>query len=44
MLVLMLDLRFKNLQIIANFVGFELIMEIVIEYDCKILLPLLLTM
>jgi hypothetical protein len=34
----MLDPCFKSLQIIANFVGFESTMEIVIEFNCKVLL------
>jgi hypothetical protein len=42
MLVLMLDHHFKNLQIIIDFVGLESIVEIVVEYDYKALLPPLL--
>ncbi len=43
MLVLMLDPCFKNLQLIQNYVGLEVVMEIVVEYDRTILMPLLLT-
>jgi len=43
MLVLMLDPCFKNLRLIRNYVRLEVVMEIVIEYDCTIWMPLLLT-
>jgi hypothetical protein len=43
MLVLMLDPCFKNLQLIRNYVELEVVMEIVVEYDRTILMPLLLT-
>jgi hypothetical protein len=38
----MLDLHFKNLQIILDFVGLELVVEIVVEYDHEVLLLVLL--
>jgi hypothetical protein len=43
MLVFMLDSWFKNLQLIHDFVGIELAMQVVVEYECEILLLLLLT-
>ncbi len=42
MLVLMLGTHFKNLQIIPNFVGLESAVEFVVEYDCEVLLLVLL--
>jgi hypothetical protein len=42
MLVLMLDHHFKKLQIIIDVVGLESIVEIAIQYDYQVLLPLLL--
>jgi hypothetical protein len=42
MLVLMLDLHFKNLQFIWHYVGFELVTQVVIEYVQEIMMPLLL--
>jgi hypothetical protein len=42
MLVLMLDPCFKKLQLIQNYVTLEMVMEIVVEYDRTILMPLLL--
>lgn len=40
MLVLMPNLQFKNLQFIYDFVGFELAMQVVVEYDYEIFMPL----
>jgi hypothetical protein len=42
MLVFMLDLRFKNLQLIQHYVGLELAMQVAIEYDLEVMMPLLL--
>jgi hypothetical protein len=42
MLVLMLDHHLKKLQIIIDVVGLESIVEIAIQYDYQVLLPLLL--
>jgi hypothetical protein len=42
MFVLMLDLRFKNLQLVQHYVGLELAMQVVIEYDQGVMMPLLL--
>jgi len=39
----MLDPCFKNLQLIRNYVRLEVVMEILVEYDRTILMPLLLT-
>jgi hypothetical protein len=33
MLVFMLDPSFKNMQLIKNYVGFELAMQVVANYD-----------
>jgi hypothetical protein len=38
----MVDLHFKNLQVIIDFVGLELVVEIVAQYDYDVLLSLLL--
>jgi hypothetical protein len=43
MFVLMFDHHFKNLQIIIDFVRLESIVEILVEYDYEVLLPLLLS-
>jgi hypothetical protein len=43
MLVLILDPHFKSLQIIWDYVGVKVAMQIVIEYDHKVLILLLLT-
>jgi hypothetical protein len=42
MLVYMLDPHFKNPQLIKDYVGLELAMQVALEYDSKILMPLLL--
>jgi hypothetical protein len=42
MLVLMLDLHFKNLQFIGDYVSLKLAMQVVVEYDREVLMPLLL--
>jgi hypothetical protein len=42
MLVLMLDLHFKNLQLIWHYVGLESAMQVAIEYVQEIMMPLLL--
>jgi CO/xanthine dehydrogenase Mo-binding subunit len=42
MLVLMFDMCFKNLQFIKDYVGLELAMQVVVDYDQEILMPLLL--
>jgi len=39
----MFDPRFKNLQFIKGYVDLKLSMQIVVDYDPKILMPLLLT-
>jgi hypothetical protein len=41
MLTLILDLRFKNMQLVANYRGHELTFALVKEYDVGLLLPLL---
>jgi hypothetical protein len=41
MLSLMLDLRFKNMQLVANYCGCELASMLVTEYDVGLFLPLL---
>ncbi len=38
----MLDLCFKNLQLIQHYVGLELAMQVAIEYDLEFMMPLLL--
>jgi len=43
MLVLMLDLHFKNLHFTRDYVSLELAMQVAIEYDQEVLIPLLLT-
>jgi hypothetical protein len=43
MLVLMLNLHFKNLQFLGDYVGFELTMQVAAKYDQEVLTPLLLT-
>jgi hypothetical protein len=43
MLALMLDLHFKCLGVVKTFVGWEKIMEIVVKYDIKFLMLLLVT-
>ncbi len=42
MFALMLDLRYKNLRIVSTFVGNELGVDIVEEYDKKAFSPMLL--
>ncbi len=42
MLVLMLTPCFKTLQPIQDYVGLEMVVQIMIEYDCEILMPILL--
>jgi hypothetical protein len=42
MLALMLDHRFKTLKLISSFVGCKLRVAITIEYDRKLLFPMLL--
>jgi hypothetical protein len=42
MLILMLDLHLKNLWFIGDYVGFELAMQVGVEYDQEVLMPLLL--
>jgi hypothetical protein len=39
----MLDLHFKNLQLIRDYVGLELAIQVVVNFDREILMPLLLT-
>ncbi len=41
MLTLMLDLRFKSLDVVKTFVRHEKMIQMVVEYDYKTLLPLL---
>ncbi len=41
MLALMLDLRFQNMRLVANYYGCELAFVLVREYDVGLLLPLL---
>jgi len=41
MLVFTFDLCFKNLQFIRDYVGLELVMQVVVDYDQEILMPLL---
>jgi hypothetical protein len=43
MLVFIFDPRFKNLQFIKDYVGLKLAMQVVVDYDREILMPLLLT-
>jgi len=40
MFTLMLDLRFKFLDVVKNFVGWVKVMEMVVEYDTKSLMSL----
>jgi hypothetical protein len=42
MTVFMLDTCFKNLQLIKDYVGLELAMQVVVDYDQEILMPFLL--
>jgi len=42
-MVFMLGPCFKNLQLIRDYVGLELAMQVVVNYDRKILMPFLLT-
>jgi hypothetical protein len=42
MLALMLDPRFKDLEVILNYVGHDVVKQVVDEYDSKVLVPLLL--
>jgi hypothetical protein len=42
MLVFMLTPCFKTLQPIQDYVGLEMVVQIMIEYDCEILMPILL--
>ncbi len=39
----MLDLHFKNLWFIGDYVGLQLAMQVVVEYDQEVLMPLLIT-
>jgi hypothetical protein len=39
MLTLMLDSRFKSLDVVKAFVGWVKVIQIVVEYDNKTLLP-----
>ena len=41
MFLLMLDPRYKGLQVIINYVGRKIVMHIVAEYDQLVLVPLL---
>jgi len=41
MLAIMLDLHFKNMKVIWDFVGNSLALQVVAEYDVKIVYPLL---
>lgn len=41
MLMLMRDLRLKNMQLVANYCGHELTFALVKEYDVGLLLPML---
>jgi len=41
MLVLMLELRFKGLKCVIDFLGHDKVKFLVVEYDTKILIPLL---
>jgi hypothetical protein len=41
MLAIMLDLHFKNMKVICDFVGDSLAHQVVAEYDVKIMYPLL---
>jgi hypothetical protein len=41
MLVLMFDLCFKKFQLIWDYVGIELAMQVVVEYDKRILMLLM---
>ncbi len=43
MLVLMLDLCSEKFQLIWNYVGLELIMQVVVEYDKRVLMLLMQT-
>jgi hypothetical protein len=43
MLALMLDLPFKCLDVVKTFVGWEKVMKMVVEYDIKFLMLLLVT-
>jgi hypothetical protein len=40
MLILMLDPQFKNMWLIYDFASFESTMQVVVEYDFEILMPL----
>ncbi len=40
-LVFLLDLSLKNLQLIQDYVGLKMVMQIVVEYDHEVLMPLL---
>jgi hypothetical protein len=40
-LVLMLDPWFKNLQLVRNYMGFDMAMHIVVVYDRGMLMPFL---
>jgi hypothetical protein len=42
MLVVMLDSRFKSLQLIQDYVGLDMAMHIVATYDWELLMPFLL--
>jgi hypothetical protein len=42
MLALMLDPRFKDLEVILNYVGHDMAKQVVDDYDSKVLVPLLL--
>ncbi len=41
MLTLMFDLKFKNVWLVTKFLGFENVVVVVVEYDEKLLLFLL---
>jgi hypothetical protein len=41
MLVLMLDLHFKKFQFIWDYIGLELAMQVVFEYDQRVLMLLM---
>jgi hypothetical protein len=41
MLALMLDLKFKGLKCVIDFLGHDKVKLLVVEYDSKILIPLL---
>ncbi len=39
----MLDPHFKSMQIIQNYMGLEVVMQIATKYDCEVLVSILLT-